>query len=101
MRAHKGSLQERLWNSAPRRDHRPGEREDVLQRRERTSTDAAIKGKGWYARMLLEMQNFPTSWEASLHLIYSSRQLIADTRQRIRATRNNMAFRRAPRKWIN
>ena len=97
----KGLLLEKLWNSAPRRDHRPGEKDDVLQRRERISAEAAIKGKRWYARMLLERHNFLTSREASQHLIYSSRRLIADTRQRIRVVRNNLAFSRTPRRWIN
>ena len=51
--------------------------------------------------MLLQMQPFSTNWEASWHLIKASRQLIADTRERIRVTKNTVAFTRVPRKLIN
>lgn len=89
-----------MWNSVPKTDSR-GEIKDVMQARERSSAEAAVRGKRWYARTLLQAQTFTNSREASRFLIESSRKLIADTRQRIRIRTNNAVFGYTSRKVVN
>ncbi|HJT72094.1 MAG TPA: hypothetical protein VJ731_17985 [Terriglobales bacterium] len=90
----------KLWNSVPKTDSR-GHIRDVMQAREHCSAEAAVKGKRWYAKTLLQAQVFVNSREASRWLIESSRKLIADSRQRIRLRTNNAVFGHTPRKIVN
>jgi len=58
-----------------------------------------VKGKRWFANVLLQFQAFPNRRSASVALIQRSRQLIAETRSRITTTTNTLVCSRR-RKFV-
>jgi len=88
-----------LWNQPVSDSFRPRTR-TVLERREHSSAMTMVKGKRWFAKLLLEFQAFPSHRSASVALIERSRQLIAETRSRITTTTNTLVCSRR-RRYVN
>jgi hypothetical protein len=95
------TLRQRLWNATPRTDGRQYSKPSVIELRERVSAEAAVKGRRWYARMLLRAQLFANNRDAARFLIQHSRKLIAESRRKILIAQNNVAFGRRPRRFVN
>jgi hypothetical protein len=89
------------WHSPARSDARASKRRSALEKRERISAFAFVKGPRWYARKLLNYQPFPNTREASRALIQNSRRLLEESRSAIMRTKNLLAFSRDPQKFVN
>lgn len=72
-----------------------------MEKRERISASAFVKGPRWYARKLLHCQPFPNTRDASRALIRNSRRLIERSHVSIIKTKNLLAFSRDPQKFVN
>jgi len=90
-----------VWHFPARSDARGSPGRSALDKRERISAFAFVKGPGWYARRLLNYQAFPNTREASRALIKNSRKLLEDSRVAITKTKNLLAFSRDPQKFVN
>jgi hypothetical protein len=89
------------WHSAPRSDARGSQGRSAMDKRERISVSAFVKGRRWYAKRLLNVQPFPNTREASRALIQNSQRLIEESRVAITKTKNLLAFSRDPQKFVN
>ena len=92
--------QERLWNGRAQSDVRRGHQPSALENREHRSATVFVKGRQWYAKMLLKAQRFPNSRAASRELIKNSRKLLEQSRHAVIRTKNILAFSRVQR-FIN
>lgn len=77
------------------------ERPTVQEIREHCSAMAAVKGRRWYAEMLLNAQEFPNRHVANRTLIQTSRRLLAESRGRILRTKNILAFHRPTNEYVS
>ncbi|HEX6805697.1 MAG TPA: hypothetical protein VF133_18595 [Terriglobales bacterium] len=73
----------------------------MLEGREHTAALAAVKGRRWYAKKLLEFQEFRDFKVASRTLIQLSRRQIEQSRRRIVLTKNILAFSRITRSHLS
>jgi hypothetical protein len=89
------------WHSPARSDARGSQGRSAVEKRERISASAFVKGPRWYAIKLLNCQPFPNSREASRALIQNSQRLIEESRLAIMKTKNLLAFSRDPQKLVN
>jgi hypothetical protein len=83
------------------KDTRPAPTRSVLEGREHTAALAAVKGRRWYAKKLLEIQEFRDFKVASRTLIQLSRRQIEQSRRRIVLTKNILAFSRIARSHLS
>ena len=98
---HRNSQHDVAWNGPSVSDKAPRNRSDPLQRREHMSANAFARGLKWYARALLEAQQFPNNHVASSQLIAKSRRLLAKSEIAIRRTKTTLAFHGRSRKYVN
>jgi len=89
------------WDGRARSDARGSQGRSVVEKRERISASAFVKGPHWYARRLLNFQPFPNTRETSQALIQNSRRLLQESRLAIMRTKNLLAFSRDPQKLVN
>jgi hypothetical protein len=90
-----------VWDSPARSDAHGSQGRSAVEKRERISASAFVKGPRWYAKKLLNYQSFPNSREASHALIQNSRRLLAESRGAILRTKNLLVFSRDPQKFVN
>ena len=90
-----------LWHSRQRSDARDPQVPSPVEKRERISALAFVKGRRWYARKMLDSQVFPNRLESSRSLILNSRRLLGESRHAISKTKNLLAFSRRPREFVN
>jgi hypothetical protein len=89
------------WHSPSKNDARGSQVRTAVEKRERISASAFVKGPRWYARKLLNYQPFPNTREASQALIQNSRRLLEESRVAIMRTKNLLAFSRDPQRLVN
>jgi hypothetical protein len=89
------------WHSPAHSDGRGAQGRSVLEKRERISVLAFVKGPLWYAKKLLDFQPFPNTRESSRALIQNSRRLLEESSTAIMRTKNLLAFSRDPQKFVN
>jgi len=77
------------------------ERPTVQEIREHCSAMAAVKGRRWYAEMVLKAQGFPNRHIANRTLIQTSRRLLEESRGRILRTKNILAFHKPTNQYVN
>ena len=89
------------WHSPARSDARGYQGRSAMDKRERISASAFVKGPRWYARKLLNYQPFTNTRESSRALIQNSHRLLEESRVAIMKTKNLLAFSRDPQKFVN
>jgi hypothetical protein len=89
------------WRSATYADLPRSRARSAVEKRERISASAFVKGPRWYAQKLLNYQPFANTREASRALIQNSRRLLEESRLAITRTKNLLAFSRDPQKFVN
>lgn len=100
--AHRNTEFAVAWNAPAFTDEPRSVRgKDAFDPREHMAAEAFSKGGKWYARFLLNAQQFPNSIVGSKYLLGKSRTLLAESRIKIQRTRTVLAFRSRVRRDVN